>query len=557
MAERFGKGNADRVGGLWVLHLRGTAFERGLQQGTLMRYRVREMIDFYRSLPDTLAARLVADGSYKLRALMRLKRAMVKRLSKNRDAETVEEMRGLAVGLGMNADELAEAFVLADVIQCVGAFAERKRRAGPPVLPGFGCTSAIRETPGDGLIFGRNFDFWGAGYWDANPAVIFHHPDHGRAFCSIGTAGLPTGGVTAINEDGLAVAIHQHGSRDATLKGTPAIDIAHSIIRQAGSVEEAIDVASRHRSTGGWALVMAGGSAAPRAAVLEMSSARQAARFPSEHALAASNFFVDDELSARELQSNVSATLSDHARYNRALHLVSHTRMTTARMAGLLGDHFDPLAGAERSAGFSISRITTLSSVIFSLHDRRFWVSESPAPTSRGGYVGFDLDAELEGRRSTVGRLEGGKPPGIKTTAAQNRYLDAYREYVGTGDLNRVLLIVGECAAIDPGEATFPFMEGILRAMLGNFRGALASIERAVELEGAELKKKVIMLWRARMMDLLDRRESSLELYNELADDPDNPPILAGAASRGRRKPFREKNLIGLMLDMTDGDVLE
>ena len=153
MAERFGKGNVERIGGLWVLHLKGPSFERGLQHGTLMRYRVRE------------------------------------------------EMRGLAVGLGGKEEELAEALVLADVFQVVSAMAERQRKAGPPVIPGFGCTSAVRETP-ESMFYARNFDFWGAGYWDANPAVIFHHPDKGKSFCSIATAGLPTGGITAANVSG-------------------------------------------------------------------------------------------------------------------------------------------------------------------------------------------------------------------------------------------------------------------------------------------------------------------------------------------------------------------
>lgn len=556
MAERFGKGTVDRVGDLWVLHLKGTPFERGLQHGTLMRYRVREMIEFYRMLPDTLAARLMPGDSFKLRALKRLKGSMIKKLSRNRAPEAVEEMRGLAVGLGMQAEDLTEAFVLADVLQKVGSLAERKRRAGPPVLPGFGCTSAVRETPGGGLIFGRNFDFWGAGYWDTNPAVIFHHPDQGRAFCSIGTAGIPTGGVTAINEDGLAVAIHQHGSRDSSLKGTPIIDIMHSVVREASTVSEALDVASRYRATGGWSLVVAGGSAEPRAAVLEMSSARQSARFFSEHALAASNFFLDEELSSRELQSNLSSTLSDHARYNRALDLASDSRMTVSRMAGLLSDHFDPFSETERSAGLSISRITTLSSVIFSLHDGRFWVSESPAPSSKGGYVGFELEAEFEGRRSAVARLEGGKPPGMEKTAAQDRYLEAYREYIQTGDLNRVLIIVSECASMDPGEASFPLMEGILRAMLGNFRGALTGVERALELEGGALKKKVAMLWRARVLDLLERRDDAVAAYAGLAEDPETPSIVSKPAAAGRRRPFEEKNLSGLMLDFTNSDTL-
>ena len=556
MAERFGKGNVERIGGLWVLHLGGTSFERGLQHGTLMRYRVRETIEFYRNLPATLASRVAGENTYKVKAIERLKKALVRQLAKNRDSDAIEEMRGLAVGLGMRVEELAEVMILADVTQSLGALAERRRRAGPPALPGFGCTSAVRATPNGGMLFGRNFDFWGAGYWDANPAVIFHHPDKGKSFCSIATAGFPTGGITAINEDGLAVAVHQHGSRDSTLKGTPIIDIAHHVIRTASSVEQAIEGAGQFRATGGWSLVIAGGSP-PGAAVLEMSSARQKPRFLSEHALVASNYFREPELSGRELQANVSATLSDHARYDRALDLVNHSRMTPARMAGLLGDHYDPMAGRERSAGYTISRITNLSSVVFSLQDRRFWVSESGAPTSKGGYVGFDLDDELSGKRSSVGRLEGGKAPPLKVTAAQDRYLEAYKEYMDTGDLNLVLMILADCSSLDPREPTFPFVEGIVRSMIGNLRGALTSLDRSLEVEAVEHKRQVSLLWKARVFDMMDHRDRSTRIYDELFENPAVPSLAKKAAKSGRKRPFKEKALSSLMIDFTNGDTIE
>ncbi len=556
MAEKFGKGNVDRVGSLWVLHLAGTSFERGLQHGTLMRYRVRDTIEFYRKLPTTLAARVSGEGAGRMKVLERLNRTLVKQLAKNRDSDALEEMRGLAVGLGVRVEELAEVMVLADVTQSLGALAERKRRAGPPALPGLGCTSAIRSLPNGGLLFGRNFDFWGAGYWDANPAVVFHHPDKGKSFCSIATGGFPTGGITAINEDGLALAVHQHGSRDSTLKGTPVIDIAHRIVRTASNVDEAIEIAGQHRATGGWSLVMAGGNP-PGAVVLEMSSVSQQPRHISEHALVASNYFKDPLLSERELQANVSATLSDIARYDRALHLVQHSRMTPARMAGLLGDHFDPMAGRERSAGYTISRITNLSSVVFNLSEKKFWVSESGAPTSKGGYVGFDLDSELAGKRSAVGRIEGGKAPSLKVTAAQDRYLDAYKEYIDTGDLNRVLMILGDCSSEDPREPTFPFVEGIVRSMLGNFRGALTSIDRSLEVEAVEHKRQVSLLWKARVFDMMDHRDRSTRIYEELSDNEAAPPIVRKAARSGRKKPFKEKRLSSLMIDFTNGDTIE
>ena len=144
MAERFGKGNVDRIGGLWVLHLGGTSFERGLQHGTLMRYRVRDTIEFYRKLPSTLAARVAGESTYRLRALERLKRTLVRQLAKNRDSDALEEMRGLAVGLGMRVEELAEV----DVDRPGGGLRRRMSpRASAPWRSGAG-GRALPRCPG-------------------------------------------------------------------------------------------------------------------------------------------------------------------------------------------------------------------------------------------------------------------------------------------------------------------------------------------------------------------------------------------------------------------------
>lgn len=553
MAERYGKGDVERIGGLWVLHVRGTSFERGLQHGTLMRYRVRQTVDFYRNLPETLAGRAIDPASMRMRGLLRMKKNFTRRLMRHRDPDALEETRGLAVGLGIGEEELAEATVLADVFAVFFSVAEKKRRSGPPVIPGMGCTSAVSKTD-ETMYYCRNFDFYGPGYWDVNPAVIFHHPDKGKAFCSIASAGVPTGGITSINEDGLAVAVHQHGSRDASLSATPIMDIAHAIAREASSVGEAIDVASRHRASGGWTVFVAGGGLA---AAIEMSSAAQKPRFLSNGTLAATNCFIDEELSAREIQSNVSATISDRARYNRALELASRRRLGASGAVAILADHFDPIASTDRSAGFTISRITNVSSVLFDLDARRFWVSESQAPTSMGGFVGFDLEAELEGRKHSVGRLEGARPPAARITSAQARYLDAYKQYVFSGDLNQVHSILGECIKIDAAEPTFHLMEGVVRAMLGNHRGALASIERALETEMVETKRTVDRLWRARALDLLERRSEAVDEYASLAEDETVPVPVARSAGKGKRKAFREKDLGNLLLDFTNGDTLE
>ena len=85
----------------------------------------------------------------------------------------------------------------------------------------------------------------------------------------------------------------------------------------------------------------------------------------------------------------------------------------------------------------------------------------------------------------------------------------------------------------DPSESTFPLMECIVRAMVGNYRGALSSVKRSLELEKVQPKKNVTLLWKARILDLQDHREQSTKIYEELAENPESPPIIMRAACRG------------------------
>src|SRR5450759_3998699 len=84
----------------------------------------------------------------------------------------------------------------------------------------------------------------------------------------------------------------------------------------------------------------------------------------------------------------------------------------------------------------------------------------------------------------------------------------------------------GECSMLDPSESTFPLMECIVRAMVGNYRGALSSVKRSLELEKVQPKKNVTLLWKARILDLQDHREQSTKIYEELAENPESPPII-------------------------------
>jgi len=93
--------------------------------------------------------------------------------------------------------------------------------------------------------------------------------------------------------------------------------------------------------------------------------------------------------------------------------------------------------------------------------------------------------------------------------------------------------------------------------MVGNYRGALSAVACSLELEKVAFKKSVTMLWMARILDLLDHRDRSSKIFEELAQNPDNSQVILKAAKNGLRTPFNEKKLSGMMIDFQNGDSIE
>ncbi|GEM_PF-1038485 len=554
MTERFGKARVEKIGRIWVLYLKGTPFERGFQHGTLMRYVARTSVDFYRNLPSAIISRVTGKDITNRQAFRRIKRHFLKKLISLLDQEVLEEIRGLSVGLGMKMEDVAEAAMISEIIQCsqkiVGLIPFMPRFW----IPGVSGTTVIRESTGGSLFMGRNFDFWGAGYWDENPAVIFHYPDKGKVYCVISTAGFPLAGYTAINEDGLSLSATALVTHAHDAKGKPAVSVTHELVRKSSTINDALSLLDNQKMMGSWSFALAGGSEL-EAAVMEVTPRKKTFRKLEDHSIVITERSSENDPTQNSLES-VSHILSSKARNDRALFLLRHLKITTGRIADILSDHFDPLANEYRSAGFTISRISTLSSSVFCLHTKRFYVSESKAPSAQGGFVGFELGNEFHEEVESVGRIEISDTPEYRVTASRDYYIKASFEYLSSADLNRVLSLLGQCVAIDPSESTYHFLEGIFRTMVGNYKGAVSSLDSALELERVEHKKDIISLWKARVYDLLERREISTKAYAELMEKNTFESIKR-SASRCRRKPFSEKDLSMIFVDFANGDTIE
>ena len=278
-----------------------------------------------------------------------------------------------------------------------------RRTAGQGRRAGMGCTGfwAAADLTADGLgLHARNFD--GAFFdWNKYPVVSLvderpTDPSYLR-YAAVGTAGLIyPGGINGMNEAGLAVSLHQMSTVNFTVgDGSGAYDLApyvqQRILRQARTLDEAVDIARSRRHFASWTIFV---SHAPsgRALRIEFNGAeRPADEFERvfgdtyverieasepDRRMVQTNHFLSDALKERH-------AFFDDAHFTTSVGkwLETRARMTTARdrlgaetdartldtpgALALLADHRDAAAGgAKRSFGRTICKAYSLMSSI-------------------------------------------------------------------------------------------------------------------------------------------------------------------------------------------------
>jgi hypothetical protein len=266
-----------------------------------------------------------------------------------------------------------------------------------------GCTGfwAAPGMTADGLgLHARNFD--GAFFqWNRYPVVSLiderpDNPDYLR-YAAVGTAGLIyPGGINGMNEAGIAVSLHQMSTVNFTVgDGSGAYDVApyvqQRILRQARTLEEAVEIARARRHFASWTIFV---SHAPsgKALRIELNGAERPAdaferlfgdtyvtRIAASEAAARmvqANHFLSPALEERHaffddahFTSSMGKWLETRARTTTATdRLTAETdagTLDTATALALLADHRDAsVGGAKRSFGRTICKAYSLMSSI-------------------------------------------------------------------------------------------------------------------------------------------------------------------------------------------------
>jgi hypothetical protein len=345
-----------------------------------------------------------------------------------------------------------------------------RRRAG------MGCTgfwlSPDQASQGLG-VHARNFD--GAFFsWNTYPVLSLvderpANPAYLR-YAAVGTAGLIyPGGINGMNEAGVAVSLHQMSTVNFTPgDGSGRHDVApfvqQRILREARSLDEAVDIARDRRHFASWTILV---SHAPsgKALRIEMNghettdSAHERVFgdpyvhkvVPGEAAerLVQTNHFLADSLRERHdffddahFTKTVGKWMETRARKERADRLLTghdaRDPLDTEQALEILADHVDPTAGdARRSFGRTICKAYSLvSSIMRASPDRRraadeIWFTLGSAdgltPGPHTALAGFGIDWDgLAVCAKTVTRASTWSEDEL---TALRHYVEAFRAY--------------------------------------------------------------------------------------------------------------------------------
>lgn len=518
----------------------------GFQHGRLLAQAIRRgPVPYFRDyLPRMLSTGL---GPGAQTAARLLQATVGRELIARFPAHLRVHLEALAAGAGLPLADFLRAFVLPDQFLWLVSLANRARRPG--VAPTLGCSSALAlatRTAGEGLLHGRNLDYMGVGYWDAEPAILFYTPEQGQPYVSLSAAGIPFGGITAMNAAGLTLAVHQHLSCLNLKRGGVPIGIAgDAVMRRAESLAEAVRLLDDHPPTACWTYLIA---SAREQAVLVYETGGSATRWfiSRQPTLGYTNFYLDPELAAAETHFYPSQWRSNLGRYQTLQQRLGQPQNLSAQdLAGLLGD-----AGGACRLAQPLAMLYTVSSAVMAPGRGLLYAAAGPAPVSRGHYWAFDL--------ATGAPREDLAPLGPATEDAAEAeafaaYRRAYQSWFETGDSRAALQALELAATARPREALFAYMAALLALDLRLPDQAVHWLNKALGIGHAHAPRTAAFhLWRGRAHDLAGLRTAARQDYAAaLAASPD--PRVATGARAGRRSPWRWRRLA---LDFNYADAL-
>lgn len=373
--------------GLWELHLKGDACERGLAFGQLCK---NLMYEQEKAFVDQIR-KLVPSKNY-LNFLKYLTIIYNRNIEKNIPEEYRKEIYAISLACSPEFDFIGSAYyrhLNYHAAHDLGHVMQEYMLVG---CSSFGVWGSL--TADSSLIIGRNFDFYVGEDFAKNKIVTFFYPDKGYKFASIGWAGM-IGVVSGMNETGLTVTINAAKSALPTSSKTPISIIAREILQYSSNIEEAFKIAQGLDAFVSESILI-GSANDGVAAIIEKTPENTILYKVDGDEIISTNHFQSQEFLNNKKNRGIIKNLNGgHSiyRFNRLKELIKEkSPITPNNAAEILRD---PYGIGDKSIGWtnekSINQFISHHAVIFEPKKRLMWVSTDP--WQLGEMVAYNLDS--------------------------------------------------------------------------------------------------------------------------------------------------------------------
>lgn len=419
----------------------------------------------------------------------------------------------------------------------------------PGNLPG--CTSCValkNRTKSGELLVARNLDYPMVGPWEKNPVVVFNEPTGEIPYVYVSSAGLHTGGLTSINQEGITLCLHAHFGKNISLTGRPITLIGDEIIRKAKTIDQAIDMAKKSKRLANWAFVFSSAKE-NRAVVLQMTPDKMIVHSSEDDFLAHTNFFHTKELQSQEALFCGAYQDDLKTRFLRMTQLCKRMDLEPRNLMAALGDHVDILNGQQRVFGNTISVINTVCSIVMAPQSQHIWLStRSESPTGLGNFLEVDLQNFWKNSDDTIPKKVISHSINPKLAEGVRWYRKAYQAYQMAPHNAETLSLTREF--ISKSIDAFP-SDGHLYLQLGLICFRMEKFDEAetafIQVRNcSENVLSVRDLYLARCYDLTGRRKKALQLYKRVC----SVDKLQKAFEKGLRRPYNRKNANKTMIEL-------
>jgi len=370
--------------GIWEMYLEGSPIEIGTKRGALSQ----NLIELQEGYFIDQIKQIIPNEFY-LRFLKYFIAWFNRDLEKNIPEEYLREMYGLSLYasdqysyIGNNYERILHYHSAHDIGHAMQDY----------ML--VGCTSfaSWSEYSSDSsLISGRNFDFYVGDDFSRDKIVCFIKPDKGYRFVMITWAAM-VGVSSGMNEKGLTVTINAAKSKPPTSSATPISILAREILQYAGTIEEAVTIASKRRIFVSESLLIT--SAADGYAAIIEKTPHQSGFYKSDlNFIVCANHFQSRTFKTDKLNLENIDKSSSMSRFKRMTELIDTLSPVSPRKAAvILRDRFGP-GGKDIGMGNekSINQFIAHHSIIFKPKQKQFWLSTPP--WQMGPYICYNMDS--------------------------------------------------------------------------------------------------------------------------------------------------------------------